>query len=355
MAQPRPAGVDLRLVMSGCTTESALVADDVGASRGALTSWRLLVAIMCVVVALIGVGMWALSNQIRSRTLGSTARGVMILRSVVIDRSLRLNDITDGIHPTNRARLDRDTILLKDRGQIIGLAIWALADGGLVYADVDNPAAGTLDPGLAAQARAGRPFAGSDADHPGAALEISYPYDANGDKIMDAVAQVVLPRQELDTSIAHATRRLNAGGAVVLLFVIVGILQVRRRQIVQDRTAVHDALTGLGGRILLRRLATPMAAPAHATESSAPVHCADVAMYRAKHAGSGVVAYDPSMDQHGDRNATGVAHRLGLGMAAPGSPAPAPAERLPELGCDDVDDPTAHAAHRTTTSTGGQR
>jgi diguanylate cyclase (GGDEF)-like protein len=261
-----------------------------------------------------------------------------------------------------------------------------------------------------AQARAGTPFAGPDADHAGAALEIYYPYDANGDKIMDAVAQVVLPRQELDKSIASSTRLLNAGGAVVLLFVVAGILQVRRRQLAQDHATVHDALTGLGNRILLRRLATPMLnasseraptglllidldgfkgvndtlghnagdellvavarrlgdvcrpvsatairlggdefavllprltkpeaalavaerireavrtpmtisgcgveidasigvawSPRHATETSALLHCADVAMYRAKHAGSGVVVYDPSMDQHSDRNAT---------------------------------------------------
>jgi diguanylate cyclase (GGDEF)-like protein len=365
---------------------------------------------MCVVVALIAIGVWALQNQIRSRTLDSTAKGVMILSSVVIDRSLTLNDITDGIHPTNRSELDGDMILLKDRGQVIALAIWALSDGGLVYADVDNTAEGTLSPGLVAQARAGRPFAGPDADHAGAALEIYYPYDANGDKIMDAVAQVVLPRQELDKSISNSTRLLNAGGAVVLLFVIAGILQVRRRQLAQDHATVHDVLTGLGNRILLRRLATPMLSasseraptglllidldgfkgvndslghnagdellaavarrldevcrpvsatpirlggdefavllprlaqpeaalavaerireavrtpmtisgcgveidasigvawtPTHATETSALLHCADVAMYRAKHAGAGVVAYDPSMDQHSDRDAT---------------------------------------------------
>src|SRR5688572_14636306 len=127
---------------------------------------------MCVVVALTAVGVWALQSQIASRTLDSTAKAVMILSSVVIDRSLTLNDITGGIHPTNRSKLDGDMILLKDRGHIIALAIWSLSDGGLVYADVDNTAEGTLSPGLVAQARAGEPFAGPDADHAGAALEI---------------------------------------------------------------------------------------------------------------------------------------------------------------------------------------
>jgi hypothetical protein len=35
----------------GSPTEAALAANDVGATRGALTAWRLLVAIMCVVLA----------------------------------------------------------------------------------------------------------------------------------------------------------------------------------------------------------------------------------------------------------------------------------------------------------------
>ena len=394
----------------GSPTEAALVADDAGAARGALTSWRLLVAIMCVVMALLALGVWALQNQIRTRTLDSTAKGVMILTSVVVDRSITLNDIADGIHPTNRSKLDGDLILLKERGHVLALAIWALSDGGLVYADVDNTATGALTPDLVTRARAGTPFAGPGADRSGGALEIYYPYDANGDGVMDAVAQVVLPRQEMDKSIANSTRLLYGGGVLVLLIVVAGIRQVRRRQMAQDHATVHDALTGLGNRILLRRLAmgmlnassthtptglllidldgfkgvndtlghnagdellvavaqrlgavcgaaaatpirlggdefavllprlaemrtavevaerireairAPMTisgcgveidasigvawAPLHGTEPSALLHCADVAMYRAKSAGSGVVAYEPTMDQQSDRNAT---------------------------------------------------
>jgi diguanylate cyclase len=387
-----------------------LVADESGATRAALTSWRLLVAIMCVVVAMIAIGVWALQSQIRTRTLDSTAKGVMILSSVVIDRSLTLNDIDDGIHPTNRSKLDGDLILLKERGHVISLAIWALSDGGLVYADVDNTVEGTLSLEMVDRARAGTPFAGPGAHRSGEALEIYYPYDANGDQIMDAVAQVVLPRQELDQSIANSTRLLYAGGAVVLLIVITGILQVRRRQLAQDHATVHDALTGLGNRILLRRLAAPMLnassprsptglllidldgfkgvndslghnagddllvtvarrltevcgpasatairlggdefavliprlaepaaalgvaerirdairapmtisgcgveidasigvawAPTHGVEPGALLHCADVAMYRAKATGAGVVAYESTLNHSSDRDAT---------------------------------------------------
>ena len=242
----------------GSPTEAALVADDAGAARGALTSWRLLVAIMCVVMALLALGVWALQNQIRTRTLDSTAKGVMILTSVVVDRSITLNDIADGIHPTNRSKLDGDLILLKERGHVLALAIWALSDGGLVYADVDNTATGALTPDLVTRARAGTPFAGPGADRSGGALEIYYPYDANGDGVMDAVAQVVLPRQEMDKSIANSTRLLYGGGVLVLLIVVAGIRQVRRRQMAQNHATVHDVLTGLGNPTLLRRLAMRM-------------------------------------------------------------------------------------------------
>jgi hypothetical protein len=51
MAQPGSARADLRVVKPGSPTVAALVATDVGATRGALTSWRPLVAIMCVVLA----------------------------------------------------------------------------------------------------------------------------------------------------------------------------------------------------------------------------------------------------------------------------------------------------------------
>jgi diguanylate cyclase len=296
--------------MPGSPTEAALVADDAGASRGALTSWRLLVAIMCVVVALVAIGVWALQNQIRTRTLDSTAKGVMILTTVVVDRSLTLNDITDGIHPTNRSNLDGDLILLKERGHVIALAIWALSDGGLVYADVDNMATGALAPDLVTRAQAGTPFAGPGADRSGGALEIYYPYDANGDGTMDAVAQVVLPRQEMDKSIANSTRLLYGGGVLVLLIVVAGILQVRRRQIAQDHASVHDALTGLGNRILLRRLAAPMLA-ASSTRAPAGLLLIDLDGFKGVNDTLGHNADDLGL-RCGDRRE----HRRGLGAAA---------------------------------------
>jgi diguanylate cyclase len=391
-------------------------------TRGGLTSWRLLAAIVGVVLIVVGLGVWALQNQIRSRTLDSTVKGVMILSSVVVDRSLTLTDITDGVHPVNRAEMDADMVLLKERDHLIGLAIWSLDNGRLVYADVDNPAGGALRRDLVERARTGTPFTTELSDRPGTegALEIYYPFDANGDRTMDAVAQVLMPRQDVDASIAHATRLLYGAGALILLIAVAGILQVRRRQIAQDYATVHDPLTGLGNRVLLRRVARPMLAastptaptglllvdldgfkavndtlghhagdallqavagqlrdvcepagtpirlggdefavllprltdvsaarhlaerlraairrpvmisgleveidasigvawaPEHAPDPSALLHCADVAMYRAKHAGGGVVEYEPSADLHAERRVT-VLPELRQAMAA---------------------------------------
>jgi diguanylate cyclase (GGDEF)-like protein len=223
-----------------------------------LTSWRVLVAVVVAVVGTVALGVWALQQQIRSRTLDSTVKGVTILSSVVIDRSLTLTDLHDGIHPSNRAKLDADMVLLKGRGAVKSLAIWSLDNGRLVYADIDYPGATDLSPALVARARQGQPFLAAPEDNPDpGTLKIYYPYDANGDHITDAVAAVILPRQEVDRSIARSTALLYGGGALVLLIALAGIAQVRRRQIGQDYAANHDSLTGIGNRALLRRTAEP--------------------------------------------------------------------------------------------------
>src|SRR5207244_1201097 len=69
-----------------------------------------------------------------------------------IDRSLTLTDIARGMSPVNRAALNADVILLKRRGEVVGLSIWSLATGKLVYADVDPRPTAALGPAVRARA-----------------------------------------------------------------------------------------------------------------------------------------------------------------------------------------------------------
>jgi diguanylate cyclase (GGDEF)-like protein len=231
-----------------------------------LTSWRVLVAILALVGTTVGVSVWGVAAQIRSRVVGATVQSTTVITSLVVDRSITFTDLRDGIHPRNRAKLDADVFLMKERGLVLGLRVWELVHGDLVYADPDHQGDGTH---LAAdelnQARAGRPFARDSVDdHLGDTFTVYYPYDANGDGDMDAAAEVILHRRDVDESVATSTRILYGGAAVALVLALLGIQQVRRRQVVQDRLAAHDSLTGLGNRVLLARRAQPLLAAATA-------------------------------------------------------------------------------------------
>jgi diguanylate cyclase (GGDEF)-like protein len=137
--------------------------------------------------------------------------------------------------------------------------MWSLADGRLVYADPDHQDVGWLSASRRAAVRESRPTAVPAVNERTAeqVLEVNYPYDANGDGRVDALAVVLLPRQGVDNSIEQSTRMLYAGAAFVFLVAVGGVLQVRRRQIAQDHAAAHDWLTGLGNRERLRRVGTP--------------------------------------------------------------------------------------------------
>ncbi|MCW6003306.1 EAL domain-containing protein [Micromonospora sp. CPCC 205371] len=224
----------------------------------ALTSWRVLVAVVALVILTVVAATLAVRAQIRSRALQNAVHGVAIISSLVIDRSLTLTDITHGTNPANAAALNADVTMLKRRGEVVNLSIWSLATSRVVYSDVEPRAidAPAPAPEAVARARLGESFAVTGI---GAAdtVVVYHPYDANGDGTMDALAQVVLPRDQVEGPVAQSMSLVYASGAIVLLLALAGILQVRRHQLRQDHAAVHDALTGLGNRLLLRRVAPP--------------------------------------------------------------------------------------------------
>lgn len=222
----------------------------------ALTSWRVLVAVVALVILTVAGATLAVRTQIRSRTLQNTVHGVAVLSSLIIDQNLTLTDITHGTNPINTAALNADVVLLKRRGEVVHLSIWSLATLRVVYSDVEPAAVDAPPPAAVARARTGEPFVVTDTGRADTVV-VYHPYDANGDGTMDAVAQVVLPRDRVEGPVARSMNLVYAGGAIALLLALAGILQVRRHQLRQDHAAVHDALTGLGNRLLLRRVAPP--------------------------------------------------------------------------------------------------
>lgn len=269
-----------------------------------------------MVILTVVFGTLVVREQIRARTYESTVASVTVLNSVVIDRILTLTDITDGLNPAHRAELNADVVMLKRRGSVSAVAIWSLTDGRVVYSDVEPPQRGTPPPEVMQKAREGKPFVAPEGEGgPPSTVTVYYPYDANGDGIVDALAEVVLPRTEVDQSIAVSTRLLYAGGALVLVLAISGILLVRRRQISQEYAASHDALTGLGNRALMRLSAPPILA-AGTTEEPAIILLIDLDDFKAVNDTFGHYAGDQllmSVASIIERESapTGIAIRLG--------------------------------------------
>src|SRR5215475_2675830 len=227
-------------------------------------SWRVLVAVVATMILIVAIVTAVVRAQIRSQTVDTTVDAAAILSSVINDRSLTLTDVVRGMNPVSGSALITDVISLKRRGEVIRLAMWSLSTGWLLYADADASETPTPTAEVRTQARAGKPFLapGNGSRAQSDNLVVYYPYDANGDGTVDAVAEVVLPREQFEGSVARSTRLLYAGGLLVLLLAVAGILQVRRHQLRKDHAAVHDALTGLGNRLLLRRAAPPVLAGA---------------------------------------------------------------------------------------------
>lgn len=225
---------------------------------GSLTSWWVLLAVVAALTGVVVAGVIAFHQYIRERTIDSATQSVVIISSLVVDRSLTLNDIQQGLHRTNRATLDSDVILLANRGQLLGLKISSLETGRVLYVDPLHVETNTqLDPARIERGRAGKPFSelSTDPASDQPVLRVYYPYDANGDNQADALAEVMLPRKDVDEAIARWTRLMYVTGALVLILALAGVYQVRRRQLAQDHATVHDALTGLGNRLLLQRRA----------------------------------------------------------------------------------------------------
>jgi diguanylate cyclase (GGDEF)-like protein len=231
----------------------------VDSARGAgigrfLASWRALAVVAAVMTVLALAGVRLVQEQIEQRAVDSATVGARTVQVLVVSRELTVQDLLLLLDDNKREAMDTDVALLRGEGAILGLRIWSLVDGRLVYSDAAHR--GSPEPRAAAIAavREGKPYA-DDQSEERAEVAVYLPYDATGDGKPDAAIEVLVPRTRIDGSVARANRWLYAGAGAGLSALFVILFMIRRHQDRAEYAATHDGLTGLGNRTLLHRRA----------------------------------------------------------------------------------------------------
>ncbi len=227
------------------------------AARGqSITSWRVLMALSLVAVAAGALGVHTVQQQIETRALHSVQFSSRLVRTLVVEPHVTKADIDRNQVATGSvAALDAAVLRLQRSEGLVGLEVWALDTGTLLYADSSHPDGETRLPAdeLAMVRAGGFPTQESPAGEgrPIPTLDVMLPYDPDGDGRADAMVEVVTARDPIDASITKSTRILYGGAAAIALLGAVVLWAVRRRQRVHEYAAHHDGLTGLGNRLLL--------------------------------------------------------------------------------------------------------
>jgi diguanylate cyclase (GGDEF)-like protein len=227
-----------------------------GGGHARLTPWRILVA-FGVLVAGAGVfGLQAVQREVHTRALNSAAFSAELINELVVGRNITTDVLYTGVLGADRrADMDADVAKLHDNHHIAGLQVWALHDGHLIYADRGHPLAPATMPARdLTRARRGGAFSTVSAGGR-ATLNVFLPVDADpgapDDQAIDAVVEVMLPDDSITSAIARSVGLIDGGAALVALLGVVLLWRVRLRIRQRDHTARHDALTGLGNRVLL--------------------------------------------------------------------------------------------------------
>ena len=211
-----------------------------------------------VVLASVAFGFRAVQTAVTARTIRSAVLSTQTLNLLVVNRNLSPSDIRTSPNQATQDNMDGDLYLLEAKQQVAGLQVWALSDGHLVYGDPDHQET-TLRPSSAElkRLRAGTPLTSTAVDDytGNRVLRVLLPFDTNGDGTPEAASAVLLPRDNIDGSIASYNRWLGVVAGFVLLLIAAAVVGIRRRQMHESRIATHDALTGLGNRTLLARRA----------------------------------------------------------------------------------------------------
>jgi diguanylate cyclase (GGDEF)-like protein len=230
-----------------------------------LTSWQALVLLGAVAVVAGFVVVRGLQQQIETRAQHSATSAAQLISALVVDANVAQDHTGQlWISTVGRAAMDAGVERLSHRGQLVGLEVWAMHSGHLVYADPGHPAAeATLPADEAVRARRGAFVVSSTGDDRSeATLDVFIPYDFGDDGIPEAVVEVLLPHDTINESITRSTRLLYGGAGVVAVLGALVVGAARRRHRRQEHAARHDPLTGLGNRMqLAERAAGALAAP----------------------------------------------------------------------------------------------
>jgi diguanylate cyclase (GGDEF)-like protein len=218
--------------------------------------WRLsawlstaLAAVAVFAVAAAGVlGVRTAQAQIEARTLQGAVADSQVISSLVVHRNIGQADIVRGtVGARSRAEMDSDVAELQRHGQLVGLEVWALDDGAILYADPTHPETESSMPvDELARARQGVFTQTSPETRETLTVDVFVPYDADGGGGADAVVEVILSRDRINDATARSTRLLYAGAGLVALLAALMFWAVRRRRRSVQHAARHDRLTGLG-------------------------------------------------------------------------------------------------------------
>jgi diguanylate cyclase (GGDEF)-like protein len=233
-----------------------------------LASWRALAVVAVVITALAVAGVRVMHEQIALRAFESATASARTVQVLVVGRELTVQDMLLIVDRDKREAMDDDVALLQGEGAILGLRVWSIVDGRLVYSDAAHRNSPEPTAAAIAAVRAGKPYA-ENAPHAPAAVAVYLPYDLNGDRKPDAAIEVLIPRSRIDVTVTRASRWMYGTVAFVLLALFLILFMIRRNQNSQDFAATHDGLTGLGNRALLYRHARGLLGRASAQEPAA--------------------------------------------------------------------------------------
>ena len=219
-----------------------------------LASWRALAVVAVIITGLALAGVRVMHQQIAERAFDSATVGARTVQVLVVARELTVQDMLLNVDRAKHQAMDADVTLLQSEGAILGLRVWSMVDGRLVYSDAAHRNSPEPEDAAIAAVRAGRPYA-EDAPGSPSVVAVYLPYDATGDSKPDAAIEVLIPRTRIDLTVTRDSRWLYGVAAFGLLALFVILFMIRRNQNRQDFATTHDGLTGLGNRALLHRRA----------------------------------------------------------------------------------------------------
>jgi len=194
----------------------------------------------------------AVQARVEARVLRTVQKNAQVVVTLVVGRNITPYDVAH--YATGQAEerdMDADVASLAGSGELVGLEVWSLADG---RRSTPTTPIRWWSRRWALTSWRGRAPARSAAPRrpPGGALAGRvHPVRPAGGQHYVAVAEVRLPSDPIAGAIRAWTIALYAGAGLAVALAFIAIAVFRRRHTLHEYAARHDALTGLGNRLLL--------------------------------------------------------------------------------------------------------